>query len=94
MNLQTYFRIVGYLAATACIPVLFSGDAHVRAQAPPSSTDSRPSSARISHQMNQPLPAPSSRRKLSQERIDEIRKLYEAALKEADRRSDATTTKK
>lgn len=64
--------------ALACIPV----QAQTR-----TSGDSDSPTRWLSHQMNQPPPESAARPKLSQERIDEIRQLYELAKTETKKKS-------
>ena len=58
----------------------------VRAQSTDGSNSGRPDQW-VSHQMNQPRPELGKRRTLSQQRVEDIKKLYELAKKEAEARA-------
>lgn len=66
--------------------VSFPSISPVYSQSGAGSDGSRPDQW-VSHQMNQPRPELGKRRAVSQERVEEIRKLYELARKEAEARA-------
>ncbi len=71
------------LYMTACVLMMVPGIEAANAQSF-QQKGTKPTKQFMSHQMNQPSPAPEKAPDLSKERVDEIQELYELAKKELE----------